>query len=153
MNRRGIVILGLAVVTVTAAVAAGRDPNQNPKPAPTAKPAANAGWQLPPEAEETKNPLEADPKVIATGKAVYEDKCQRCHGPGGLGDGPDADPDHREDMDLTNAKRADRNADGVMFYKVWNGRKKPKMPAFKEELTEEQVWTVITYAKTLRKEP
>ena len=37
-------------------------------------------------------------------------------------------------MDLTNAKRADRNSDGVMFYKVWNGRKKPKMPAFNAEI-------------------
>jgi mono/diheme cytochrome c family protein len=54
-------------------------------------------------------------------------------------------------MDLTNAKRADRNSDGVMFYKVWNGRKKPKMPAFSAEITEEQAWAVVAYAQTLRK--
>ena len=71
--------------------------------------------------------------------------------PAGLGDGPDADPEHREDMDLTNPKRADRNADGVVFYKVWNGRRRPKMPAFKEELTEQQVWSVVAYVQTLRK--
>jgi mono/diheme cytochrome c family protein len=55
------------------------------------------------------------------------------------------------DMDLTVAKRAARNPDGVVFYKVMNGRRKPKMPAFKEELTPEQVWAVVAYAQSLRK--
>ena len=32
-----------------------------------------------------------------------------------------------------------------------NGRKKPKMPAFKEELNEQQIWTVVTYVQSLRK--
>jgi mono/diheme cytochrome c family protein len=54
-------------------------------------------------------------------------------------------------MDLTVAKRAARNPDGVVFYKVMNGRRKPKMPAFKEELTPEQVWAVVAYAQSLRK--
>ena len=54
-------------------------------------------------------------------------------------------------MDLTNPKRADRNTDGVVFYKVWNGRRRPKMPAFKEELTEQQVSSVVAYVQTLRK--
>ena len=109
------------------------------------------GWQLPPDAEAKKSPLEVDAKVLATGKAVFKDKCVKCHGPGGLGDGPDADPEHREDMDLTNPKRADRNADGVVFYKVSNGRRRPKMPAFREELSEQQVWSVVAYVQTLRK--
>jgi mono/diheme cytochrome c family protein len=109
-----------------------------------------AGWQLPPDADEKKNPLPVDEKLLATGKAVFKDKCERCHGPGGLGDGPDADPD-ASDMDLTNGKRADRNPDGVVFFKVWNGRKKPKMPAFSSELTEEQVWAVVAYAQSMRK--
>jgi len=109
-----------------------------------------AGWTLPADADDKKNPLPIDERLLATGKAVFKDKCERCHGPGGLGDGPDADPD-AADMDLTNAKRADRNSDGVMYYKVWNGRKKPKMPAFSAEITEEQVWAVVAYAQSLRK--
>ena len=109
------------------------------------------GWQLPADAETKKSPLQVDAKVLATGKAVFKDKCAKCHGQGGLGDGPDADPEHREDMDLTNPKRADRNADGVVFYKVSNGRRKPKMPAFKDELSEQQVWSVVAYVQTLRK--
>ena len=110
-----------------------------------------SGWQIPPEADTLKNPLTVDDKVIAKGKAVFKDKCERCHGPEGLGDGPDADPDAMGDMDLTVAKRAARNPDGVVFHKVRNGRRKPKMPAFKEELSEEQVWAVVAYAQSLRK--
>ena len=109
-----------------------------------------AGWTLPADADDKKNPLPIDERLLATGKAVFKDKCERCHGPGGLGDGPDADPD-AADMDLTSAKRADRNSDGVMYYKVWNGRKKPKMPAFSAEITEEQAWAVVAYAQSLRK--
>jgi hypothetical protein len=46
---------------------------------------------------------------------------------------------------------AARNPDGVMFYRIWNGRAKPKMPAMKADLTRTDVWTIVQYVKTLRK--
>jgi mono/diheme cytochrome c family protein len=109
------------------------------------------GWTLGEDAATKQNPLKPDETTLAAGKAIFKQKCQKCHGPGGLGDGPDADPDASEDMDLTNPKRAERNSDGVVYYKVHNGRSRPKMPAFKDELTEEQIWSVVTYVQTLRK--
>lgn len=119
-----------------------------------ARPAANPnGWTLPPEADQEKNPFAGDEKALAAGKELFEKNCKRCHGPGGKGDGPDADPDAMQDMDLTVARRANRNPDGIVFYKVWNGRKKPKMPAFKDELTKDQVWQIVRYAQTLRAKP
>ena len=143
-----IVIVALAAgVTVGAAETLRMSPQQ-----PAAAPPPNPnGWQLPPDAADKKNPLTVDDKLVAEGKQVFTDKCRRCHGPGGLGDGPDADPDSREDMDLTNPKRAARNSDGVVFYKVSNGRKRPKMPAFREELNENQIWAVVAYAQSLRR--
>ena len=112
---------------------------------------SGSGWQLPPDAPDTKNPLTVDDKVLAAGRKIFSDKCQKCHGPKGLGDGPDADPDYAEEMNLTNPKRAERNPDGVVFHKVMNGRRNPKMPAFKEELSKDQVWTVVSYVQTLRR--
>lgn len=109
------------------------------------------GWILGEDADTKKNPLTSDAATLATGKGIYKDKCQRCHGPGGLGDGPDSEPDAREDMDLTNAKRAGRNTDGVVYYKVANGRRRPKMPAFKDELNEQQLWAVVTYVQGVRR--
>ena len=110
-----------------------------------------AAGRCQPDAQQKKSPLTADAKVLEVGKSIFKNKCQKCHGPAGLGDGPDADPDHAEDMDLTKASRAAKNPEGVMFYKVSNGRKKPKMPAFKEQLNETQIWSVVAYAQTLRK--
>jgi mono/diheme cytochrome c family protein len=107
-------------------------------------------WILGEDADSKKNPLTIDATTLASGKGIFKDKCERCHGPGGLGDGPDADPDATE-MDLTNPKRAARHTDGVVYYKVLNGKKKPKMPAFKDELTEQQIWRVVAYAQSLRK--
>ena len=141
---RRLAIIGCGVVLTICGMAAA-DVVQSGQTGP------GTGWQLPPDADTKKSPVQPDAKVLATGKSVFKDKCTKCHGPGGLGDGPDADPDHREDMDLTNPKRAERNTDGVVFYKVWNGRRRPKMPAFKEELTEQQVWSVVAYVQTLRK--
>lgn len=148
MIRRWSLVIGIFTVLFAAAAPAWRSPEPQ-----TAKPATPAGWILPPNAADTKNPHTVDDKLLASGKAIYKDKCQRCHGPGGLGDGADADPEHKEDMDLTNPKRADRNVDGVVYYKVLNGRRRPKMPAFKEELKEDQIWAVVAYVQTLRKKP
>jgi mono/diheme cytochrome c family protein len=108
------------------------------------------GWTLPPTADEEKNPVAGDEQAVAAGKELFMKNCKRCHGPGGKGDGPDADPDNMQDMDLTPARRAARNPDGIVFYKVWNGRARPKMPAFKDELSKDQVWQIVSYVQTLR---
>jgi mono/diheme cytochrome c family protein len=110
----------------------------------------SGGWQIPDAAREEKSPLQPTVNVLKKGKSIFESKCQKCHGPQGKGDGPDGDPEHRP-ADLTDASRAARNPDGVMFYKVWNGRSNPKMPAMKSELGKDEVWAVVEYAKSLRK--
>ena len=117
-----------------------------------AAPQTARSWTLGEDADTKKNPVTVNAKTIEAGKAIFNDKCSRCHGPGGLGDGPDADPDATE-MDLTNPKRAGRNPDGVVFYKVLNGKGRPKMPSFKDEMTEEQIWSVVAYVQSLRKKP
>jgi len=109
------------------------------------------GWRIPENAETVQNPVAADEKVLEQGREIYRSKCARCHGPVGRGDGSQADPD-RPPGDLTDASRAPRNPDGVMFYKIWNGRGSPKMPAFSSDLSRDEVWTVIHYVKTLRKQ-
>jgi mono/diheme cytochrome c family protein len=108
------------------------------------------GWTLPEGAADEKSPLKVDDAVVAAGKKLFASKCQRCHGPEGKGDGPDGDKEHLADMNLTVAARAARNPDGTVFYKVWNGRTTPKMPAFSEELTKEQAWAIVAYVQTLR---
>jgi mono/diheme cytochrome c family protein len=109
------------------------------------------GWTLPPTAKEEKNPVPVNDATLAAGKKLFLQKCQRCHGPEAKGDGPDANHDHHDHMDLTNPKNAANNPDGVVFYKVWHGRQNPRMPAFEDQLTKEQAWAIVAYTQTLRK--
>jgi mono/diheme cytochrome c family protein len=136
--------LGAAVlwVCLTLAVGAVRAASQAP--------AGSDGWNIPGGAATETNPVALNAGVLAKGKSLYKAKCQRCHGADGSGRGPDADPG-RPPVDLTDGRRASRNPDGVMFYKIWNGRAKPKMPAMKSDIGSTDVWKVIHYVKTLRK--
>jgi mono/diheme cytochrome c family protein len=109
-----------------------------------------SGWTIPASGRTEESPLKPTPDVLKKGKSVFNSKCKRCHGPEGKGDGPESDPDEPA-ADLTDAERAKVNPDGVLFYKIWNGRSKPKMPAFKSEMTRDDVWAVVEYVKTLRK--
>jgi mono/diheme cytochrome c family protein len=141
--------LMVAAAVVFAATLASAVQQQSP-PSDAAPAGGGKGWTIPAGASQEPNPLTSSPEVLAKGKELFEKRCQKCHGKTGKGDGPDADADEPPE-DLTDASRAGRNPDGVMFYKVWNGRKSPKMPAFKSEgLSKEEVWTVVTYAKSLR---
>lgn len=108
------------------------------------------GWNIPATARTETSPLKVDDTVIANGKKLFSSKCQRCHGASGKGDGPDGDPAHADDMNLTNPARAQANPDGIVFYKIWNGRSSPKMPTFSEEISKEQAWTIVAYVQTLR---
>jgi len=108
------------------------------------------GWTIPAGAETQTNPLTVNASVLAAGQKLFSSKCQKCHGKLGKGDGVDADPKHKKDMDLTNPARTGKNPDGVVFYRVWNGRKSPKMPVFSKELSKEQVWAIVAYVQTLR---
>ena len=108
-----------------------------------------AGWTIPPGADKEKSPLKPTPDVLTKGKAVFEARCRRCHGPEGKGDGPESDAANPA-ADLTDSFRVDLNPDGVMFHRVASG-KPPIMPAFKSELTNDEIWLVVEYAKSLRK--
>jgi mono/diheme cytochrome c family protein len=108
------------------------------------------GWRIPAGAAAEPNPEPLNPATLGRGHNLYRSKCQRCHGADGAGSGPDSDPGHPAG-DLTDERRASRNPDGVMFYKIWNGRTKPKMPGMKADISQADVWALIYYVKTLRK--
>jgi mono/diheme cytochrome c family protein len=112
------------------------------------------GWTIPAGAKTEKSPFAGSTAdAVRKGKAIFQGKCQRCHGPEGLGNGAEADR-RSPPADLTKIKAAE-NPDGVLFYKIWNGHDpKPKakgeMPAFKVQLPKEDVWRTVEYIKTLR---
>jgi mono/diheme cytochrome c family protein len=105
--------------------------------------AQGKGWQIPDGAADEHNPLAATPDVLKRGASLYKSHCQSCHGARGLGDGPEADV--KDAAHRPANLSVSRTLDGVMFYKIWNGRQEPKMPAFKSQMTRDEVWAVVAY--------
>jgi mono/diheme cytochrome c family protein len=151
MSRRVVPLLAVVIAGsgLFAAVLTAQSAGQAPQAPPTGT-GRGGGWTIPPGGTQEKNPLTVNDSVLAAGKKLFASKCQRCHGSSGKGDGPDADKAHANDMNLTLATRAARNSDGVVFYKLWNGRTTPKMPKFSEEITKDQAWAIVAYVQTLR---
>lgn len=115
-------------------------------PAPAAQ---YAGWTIPEGAMNEKSPATASADTLKKGKSLFGSNCEKCHGPLGKGDGPDSDK-ARPAADLTDEFRFDINPDGVLYYKIMNGRP-PDMPAFKSRLSKTEAWTLVEYVKSLRK--
>ncbi len=88
-------------------------------------------WKAPSRAARKKNPLPADDKSVARGRAIYGRECRACHGPSGSGDGSRARDVTKKPADLTNSKMWDQT-DGALFWKITEGKK--PMPSFEGTL-------------------
>ena len=108
-----------------------------------------AGWDIPASGKELKSPLKPSADVVKNGRGVFTSKCQKCHGPAAKGDGPDSDPKSPA-ADLTDEFRYELNPEGILYYKISNGHP-PQMPAFKSQLSPDEVWQVVAYVMSLRK--
>ena len=109
---------------------------------------AQSGWTIPQGANTEKSPLTVTPEVVKHGESLYKANCAGCHGPKGLGDGPNVDRQDRKSRPANLTLSS--NPEGVVFYKLWNGRKDPDMPAFKSRLTKDEAWAVVAYVVSLR---
>jgi mono/diheme cytochrome c family protein len=98
-------------------------------------------WPVPDEARQLQNPIPPSDAALSSARGVYRDKCARCHGDSGKGDGRDAERYDPKPADFTDAKRMSNVPDGELFYKISEGKK--PMPNFKRKLTEEQRWQLV----------
>lgn len=114
--------------------------------------AARAGkTQLDPEqARQLKNPVPLSEQTLQAAKAIYLQKCANCHGETGAGDGPEAMMYDPAPADLSRA-HVRQMTDGGVFFQISEGDK--PMPAFKDQLTEEQRWQLVHYVRTFAAQP
>lgn len=86
------------------------------------------------------------------GKVVYQANCLSCHGDKGLGDGPAGATLDPKPADLTEPAKND--TDGQILWHISEGAAAGEpgsaMPAWKGVLTEDQIWQVVTYLRTLK---
>ena len=112
-------------------------------------------WELPEDADKTKNPTTATPESIAKGKELYMERtkgnCVFCHGETGAGNEANLARLRRKPADLTNKERMTAMTDGEVFWKVSKGIQ-GIMPAGEKRMTEEERWHVVNYVRTLAKD-
>jgi cbb3-type cytochrome c oxidase subunit III len=102
-----------------------------------------------PEAEKLKNPVPANAQSIAEGKTVYGKQCASCHGETGKGDGKLGEQLNPKPADLTDADWKHGSSDGEIFTLIRDGSKGTGMKGYKAKLTENQIWSVVNYVRTL----
>jgi cytochrome c6 len=86
---------------------------------------------------------------MANAKKVYADKCLKCHGETGKGDGPKADTLEKKAADYTNKKEMAKFTDADLV-RITKDGKKP-MPGYATKLTDQDIVDVIAYIRTFAK--
>ena len=104
-------------------------------------------WKAPFEANELKNPLSSSAMVENKGHELFNLYCSSCHGETGHGDGAAGHQGVGPKPADLHDDRIQNQTDGALFWKVNTGR--GTMPAFKEVISEEQKWQLITYIRKL----
>lgn len=101
-------------------------------------------------ATEVANPLTDSPDVLAAGSSIYQQNCVTCHGINGRGDGPAARSLPGLPADFTVPHFA-THTDAEVFGWIKNGKPGTVMPAFGEQLSDEQIWQVVTHIRDIYK--
>lgn len=102
-------------------------------------------WTAPESANVLVNPIEVDEETLEEGAMLYRKHCRSCHGRLGDGKGTGAADITSSPTDFTNPE-FHKQSDGSMFWKISEG--KDEMEAYKEKLSEEDIWLTVAYIKT-----
>ena len=92
------------------------------------------------------NPLGRD--AAQAGAEVFHTNCETCHGPQGHGDGPAGQSLEPRPGNL--AKVQTKAEDGYLFWRIHDGKTGTAMVAWKGILSDEQIWQVIAFLRTLK---
>lgn len=99
------------------------------------------------EAQKLKNPVAYNAESIEAGKKLYQRYCASCHGPQGKGDGSLALAGGTP-SDLTDDTWDHGSTDGEIFIVIRDGVSSD-MLAYKEKLTEQQIWQIVNYLRSI----
>lgn len=111
-------------------------------------------WNIPADADKTKNPVAPTEESIAKGKELYmtrKGNCVFCHGETGAGNEANLPKLRRKPADLSDANRIPKLSDGELYWKITKGIQ-GIMPSYDDpRLTAEERWNVVNFVRTLAK--
>src|SRR6478672_11873693 len=106
-------------------------------------------WPVPDKYLKMANPVKSNGESLNTGKELYVQHCQSCHGKKGLGDGTKAASLKTEPGNFSTADTQNQ-PDGALFYKTSEGRK--DMPSFTKKIPDQDdIWSVVNLIRTMKK--
>lgn len=94
------------------------------------------------------NPFQPSAESIAQGSTLYETHCLACHGELGKGDGLAASTLSSPPANFAGGHTA-THPDGDLFYWIKEGVVDTQMPAFSEQLNDEEIWHLVNYVRRL----
>jgi copper transport protein len=94
-----------------------------------------------------RNPFPPTATSVEAGQRLYTQRCTPCHGPMGHGDGPLAAGLRPLPADLV--VHVPLHADHDLFQIIYDGVAGTAMAPFGGQMTEEEIWHMINYLKTL----
>ena len=137
MTKRMFFVIFTFVLTLTACSSNGGSSSANENATLAPVPTEYAGLT---------NPLGSE--AASKGTEVFHTNCEPCHGPQGHGDGPAGqalDPKPRNLASLQGTA-----GDDFLFWRIREGKPGTSMVAWKGILTDDQIWQVISFIRTLK---
>ncbi len=107
---------------------------------------AAATDSMPAEYVGKTNPLDAS--AAAAGAEIFKINCEACHGVQGRGDGPAGVALDPQPKDL--AVFAPTVGDDYLYWRINAGKDGTSMMAWNGALTDEQIWQVVAFIRTLK---
>ena len=96
-----------------------------------------------------RDPFAKTPDVIGQGGAIYAARCADCHDASGMGHGDAGLALYPSPALLADLIRMPQAVDEYLLWAISEGGAPfgTKMPAFKDVLTRDQIWQVVTYMR------
>ena|SRR5690625_2728044 len=108
-------------------------------------------WVAPAEADALENPFAHDDEAaLEKGREIYGMLCELCHGDRGDGTGAAGQAWDPPPADFT-SEEVQSQSDGALYWKVSEGNP-PAMLTYKNMLSEEEWWQVVTWLRQFRQE-
>ena len=104
---------------------------------------------VPVEYRGARSTIRATPENVAEGQALYRENCASCHGAEGLGDGDAGRSLVPSPALLRWFVQMPMSGDEYLLWAVSEGGERfgTDMPAFKQSLSEEDIWKIIAYMR------